>query len=232
MTSAGGRWQTQEKSGGAVLSVRSPLHPACPIERGRWRSRGAGAAASGPSGAPGQSRLWTACSPAAAFRRQPCCRRAWLRLLPAWKPCHGPALPLCRMTSSGIRPWGKVGPGQAPAGLAGESGSRAARSPGGDAPDVPRRPHRLFVEKDPPIAPSIPSCAKHVRPGSGEAWPQVTKNQSGQAFPTQNPCRDRSTERPECRKRGSPARETITCGTRQTPPERPDRREVAGSFPQ
>ena len=159
MTSAGGRWQTQEKSGGAVLSVRSPLHPACPIERGRWRSRGAGAAASGPSGAPGQSRLWTACSPAAAFRRQPCCCRAWLRLLPAWKPCHGPALPLCRMTSSGIRPWGKVGPGQAPAGLAGESGSRAARSPGGDAPDVPRRPHRLFVEKD-PFRPAGPAACK------------------------------------------------------------------------
>ena len=32
--------------------------------------------------------------------------------------------------------------------------------------------------------------------------------------------------------KGAPARETVTCGTRETPPVGPDRREVAGSFPQ
>ena len=53
-----------------------------------------------------------------------------------------------------------------------------------------------------PVAPPVPPCAKHVRPGSGGAWPQVTKNQSGQAFPTQNPCRDRPPERPWYRQRG------------------------------
>ncbi len=50
-------------------------------------------------------------------------------------------------------------------------------------------------------APPVPPCAKHVRPGSGGAWPHATENQSGDASPTQNPCRDRPPECPWCRQR-------------------------------
>ena len=52
------------------------------------------------------------------------------------------------------------------------------------------------------IIPPVPSCAKHVRPGSGTAWFGVTGNPSGYPSPSSSPCRNRQTERSWCPPRG------------------------------
>ena len=78
------------------------------------------------------------------------------------------------------------------------------------------------------IIPPVPSCAKHVRPGSGAAWPGVTGNQSGYPSPTAKPCRNGQTERSWCPQRSllrgqlsaaGPAERPRTVLTEETRPE-------------